>query len=135
MKTKHIIHFPKWTNLTRIYESQENFTELNDRLKELNSKVESKMKDPNLSTRDILDWLNEMISIYNQGKFTGLVFNYIKIILTEYFKVIQKFFSSANKELTQTDLASIGAFRKLSTEETAYQKQADEKLKSLGLIK
>lgn len=134
MKTKHIIHFPKWTTLTRIDESQEYFTELNDKLKELNSSLEAKMKDPNLSTRDVLDWLNEMIELYKKGNFTGLIFNYIKKILSDHFQVIQKFFVASNKELTQTDLASITEFKKLSVDEAKYRTFADEKLKSLGLI-
>ena len=158
MKTKHIIHFPTWIDLNRLYESQEGtdgftyllseseFADLKndftyDKLKEilvrLNKDIVSKIDT--LTTRPLLDWLHTMYALYDickeLGKFAGVVYSYIKQFITDHHKMLFKFFSSANKDLTQKDKEASFRFKPLSAEENAFEKQANDKLKALGLIK
>jgi hypothetical protein len=165
VKTKHIIHFTKWVDFTKIYESQESdamgsqwpteyldksafdklsqdftFTEVKNVLEQINSIIIKKITDNtySLSTRDIADWLNVMIILYKlaktEGKFAGLVFNYISPVLTKHFQAIKNFFSGSNKDLTAVDRDSAKEFRVFSDIEAKYIRSVDEKLKSLGLV-
>lgn len=158
MKTKHIIHFPTWIDLTRIYENQEDMNSSTnllseseladlkndftyDKLKEilvrLNKDIISKINT--MTTRTLLDWFHNMYALYDMckelGKFAGVVYTYIKHFMTDHHKILLNFFTSANKELTQKDKEASFRFKPLSAEETIFEKQANEKLKALGLIK
>ena len=165
METKHIIHFTKWVDIIKLYESQVGdayrdqwptqyldksifdalsqdftFADLKNVLDQMNLKVTEKITNPDnkLSTRDICDWLNAMSILYElgkeQGKLTGLIFNYTAPILTKNFVAIQGFFSSSNKELTKLDMQSAKGYRELSGTEAKYITKVEDKLKELGLL-
>ena len=158
MKTKHIIHFPTWIDLNRIYESQDNTSGFSyipseseladlrnnftyDKLKEILIKLSKDIESTidTVTTRPILDWFHTMYALYDMckelGKYAGYVYTYIRQFISNYHKKIMKFFTSANKELTQKDKEACFRMKPLSAEENTFEKQANEKLKELGLIK
>lgn len=132
MKTKHIIHFPKWTNITKLNESLEDYNTVKEEVQALTDELDEKM-GPYLTTAELMKWFKGMINLYNQGKYQTFIYIQMQNIMQPNYTILAKFFTKSNTDLKLDDIEAIKLFKGLTQIEPTHIRNAEAKLKELGL--
>lgn len=133
MKTKHIIHFPKWTNIAKLNESLEDYAAVKEKAQALTNELNEKM-GPSLTTAELMKWFKGLLNLYSQGKYQTYIYIQMQNIMQPNYTTLAKFFTKSNTDLKLDDIEAIKFFKGLTQIEPTHIRNADTKLKELGLI-
>ena len=133
MKTKHIIHFPKWTNITKLNESLEDYNIVKADVDALINEIKEKI-GPSLTTAELMKWFKGMLNLYKQGKYQTYIYNQMQTIVQPYINILGKFFTKSNTDLKLDDIEAIKFLKSISQIEHSYMRNAEAKLRELGLV-
>jgi hypothetical protein len=132
VKTKHIIHFPKWTNIAKLNESLEDYNIVKAEVEALINEIKEKL-GPSLTTAELMKWFKGMLNLYKQGKYQTYIFNQIQTIVQPFYNILGKFFTKSNTDLKLDDIEAIKFLKSISQIEHSHMRNAEAKLRELGL--
>jgi hypothetical protein len=129
-RKKHITDFNQWV---RIMESSSQ-EEVELRLEELNSELGAAVANGRLTTREFMDWFNGMLDLYDTTGLSTLIFKKMKETFQRHYSKIEQILRKSNTELTREDITLITRYKSIAADEARFEKEAESRLKDLGLF-
>ncbi len=133
MKTKHIIHFPKWTNITKLNESLEDYNIVKAEAQALTTELNEKI-GPSLTTAELMKWFKGLLNLYNQGKYQTFIYIQMQNVVVPNYTTFERIFTKKNTDLKLDDIEAIKFFKGLTQIEPTHIRDTNAKLKELGFI-
>jgi hypothetical protein len=133
VKTKHIIHFPKWTNITKLNESLEDYNIVKAEAQALTTELNEKI-GPSLTTAELMKWFKGLLNLYNQGKYQTFIYIQMQNVVVPNYTTFERIFTKKNTDLKLDDIEAIKFFKGLTQIEPTHIRDTNAKLKELGFI-
>lgn len=129
----HIFTFNQWINESEVDDTEEAIDDTEEAIEEkatqLTARFEEIASSNKITTRDFIEWFSGMLALYDNTQLKGLVFNMMKEVWPKYYKAIEPLLTMANKELSKQNISDLQRFKKITKEESTYERGTNDLLK------